>query len=285
MSTTGTNATTPATLTERIVPAGLSRNGDSALSRRIEDCRAQGRPALVGYLPAGFPTVEESAAAAVALGQNGADVIEIGIPYSDPVMDGPVIQAATTKALANGFRVADVFTVVRAVAEQTDAVPVVMTYWNPVLQTGVDEFARRLAEAGGAGIITPDLIPDEASEWFAASEAHGLDRIFLVAPSTTRERMNMTVGAASGFVYAVSVMGVTGTRDQVSSAAEDVVRRAREAGAERVCVGLGVSSREHVLEIGAYADGVIVGTALVRALGEGGPDAVGRLAAHLAGRE
>lgn len=285
MSTTGTNATTPATLTERIVPAGLSRNGDSALSRRIEDCRAQGRPALVGYLPAGFPTVEESVAAAVALGQNGADVIEIGIPYSDPVMDGPVIQAATTKALANGFRVADVFTVVRAVAEQTDAVPVVMTYWNPVLQTGVDEFARRLAEAGGAGIITPDLIPDEASEWFAASEAHGLDRIFLVAPSTTRERMNMTVGAASGFVYAVSVMGVTGTRDQVSSAAEDVVRRAREAGAERVCVGLGVSSREHVLEIGVYADGVIVGTALVRALGEGGPDAVGRLAAHLAGRE
>ena len=285
MSTTGTNATTPATLTERIVPAGLSRNGDSALSRRIEDCRAQGRPALVGYLPAGFPTVEESVAAAVALGQNGADIIEIGIPYSDPVMDGPVIQAATTKALANGFRVADVFTVVRAVAEQTDAVPVVMTYWNPVLQTGVDEFARRLAEAGGAGIITPDLIPDEASEWFAASEAHGLDRIFLVAPSTTRERMNMTVGAASGFVYAVSVMGVTGTRDQVSSAAEDVVRRAREAGAERVCVGLGVSSREHVLEIGAYADGVIVGTALVRTLGEGGPDAVGRLAAHLAGRE
>ena len=285
MSTTGTNATTPATLTERIVPAGLSRNGDSALSRRIEDCRAQGRPALVGYLAAGFPTVEESVAAAVALGQNGADIIEIGIPYSDPVMDGPVIQAATTKALANGFRVADVFTVVRAVAEQTDAVPVVMTYWNPVLQTGVDEFARRLAEAGGAGIITPDLIPDEASEWFAASEAHGLDRIFLVAPSTTRERMNMTVGAASGFVYAVSVMGVTGTRDQVSSAAEDVVRRAREAGAERVCVGLGVSSREHVLEIGAYADGVIVGTALVRALGEGGPDAVGRLAAHLAGRE
>ncbi|WP_068467249.1 tryptophan synthase subunit alpha [Kocuria varians] len=263
----------------------MSRNPDSALSRRIEQCRAQGRPALVGYLPAGYPTVEESVEAAVALGRNGADVIEIGIPYSDPVMDGPVIQAATTAALANGFRVADAFTVVRAVAERTDAVPVVMTYWNPVLQKGVDEFARRLAEAGGAGVITPDLIPDEASEWFAASQEHGLDRIFLVAPSTTRERMDMTVSAASGFVYAVSVMGVTGTRDQVSSAAEDVVARARAAGAERVCVGLGVSSREHVLEIGEYADGVIVGTALVRALGEGGPEAVGRLAAHLAGRE
>ena len=276
---------TPAGLTERIVPRDLTRSADSALSRRIEQCKAEGRPALVGYLPAGYPTVEESAAAAVALGRNGADIIEIGIPYSDPVMDGPVIQAATTQALANGFRVEDAFTVVRAVAEQTDAVPVVMTYWNPVLQAGVDEFARRLKDAGGAGIITPDLIPDEASEWFAASEEHGLDRIFLVAPSTTRERMDMTVSAASGFVYAVSVMGVTGTRDQVSSAAEDVVARAREAGAERVCVGLGVSSREHVLEIGAYADGVIVGTALVRALGEGGPQAVGELAAHLAGRD
>ena len=275
---------TAGSLTGRIVPQNLSRAGDSALSRRIEQCRQQGRPALVGYLPAGYPTVAESVEAAVALGRNGADVIEIGIPYSDPVMDGPVIQAATTESLANGFRVSDVFTVVRAVAEQTDAVPVVMTYWNPVLQTGVDEFARRLSEAGGAGIITPDLIPDEAGEWFAASEEHGLDRIFLVAPSTTRERMDMTVHASSGFVYAVSVMGVTGARDSVSSAAEDVVARARAAGAERVCVGLGVSTREHVLEIGDYADGVIVGTALVRALRDGGPEAVGRLAAELAGR-
>ena len=282
MSTPGTS-TTPG-LSERILPRGLSQREDSALSRRIAQCVAEERPALVGYLPAGYPTLEDSVAAAVALGQNGADVIEIGIPYSDPVMDGPVIQAATAESLDNGFRVADVFTVVRAVAEQTDAVPVVMTYWNPVLQTGVDEFARRLREAGGAGIITPDLIPDEAGEWFAASEEHGLDRIFLVAPSTTRERMDMTVKAASGFVYAVSVMGVTGARDQVSTAAEDVVARARAAGARHVCVGLGVSTREHVLEIGAYADGVIVGTALVRALGEGGPAAVGRLAAQLAGR-
>nr|WP_233542664.1 tryptophan synthase subunit alpha [Kocuria tytonis] len=284
MSTTGAPST-PAGLIARIVPENLSAREDSALSRRIEACRAEGRPALVGYLPAGYPTVEESVAAAVALGRNGADVIEIGIPYSDPVMDGPVIQAATTESLANGFHVSDVFTVVRAVAEQTDAVPVVMTYWNPVLQTGVDEFARRLSAAGGAGIITPDLIPDEAGEWFAASEEHGLDRIFLVAPSTTRERMDMTVHAASGFLYAVSVMGVTGARDRVSSAAEDVVARARAAGAQRVCVGLGVSTREHVLEIGRYADGVIVGTALVRALGEGGPEAVGRLTAQLAGRE
>lgn len=284
MSTIEPTRPAAAGLAQSILPAGLTRNENSRLSARIRECKEQGRPALVGYLPAGFPSVEESVAAAVALGQNGADIIEIGIPYSDPVMDGPVIQNATTVALRQGFRVSDAFAVVRAVAEQTDAVPVVMTYWNPVLQTGVDTFARELAEAGGCGIITPDLIPDEAAEWFEASQKYGLDRIFLVAPSTTKERMAMTVAASSGFVYAVSIMGVTGTRDNVSSAAEDVVARAREAGAENVCVGLGVSNRSHVSEIGAYADGVIVGTALVRALEEGGPEAVGRLAAELAGR-
>ncbi|MEX5268908.1 tryptophan synthase subunit alpha [Kocuria sabuli] len=266
-----------------MLPADLRSNPDSRLAARLAACREQGRPALVGYLPAGFPTVEESVEAAVALGLNGADVIEIGIPYSDPVMDGPVIQHATTTALANGFRVADVFRVVRAVSERTDAVPVVMTYWNPVLQLGVDTFAARLAEAGGAGIITPDLIPDEAADWFAASQAHDLDRIFLAAPSSSRERLDLVVKAASGFVYAVSVMGVTGARDAVSDVAEQLVADTRAAGAQNVCVGLGVSRRAHVEEIGAYADGVIVGTALVKALADGGPEAVGALARELAG--
>ncbi|MCJ8505368.1 tryptophan synthase subunit alpha [Kocuria flava] len=267
------------------MPPGLRPAPDSRLSARLAECRAQGRPALVGYLPAGFPTVEESIEAAVALGANGADVVEIGIPYSDPVMDGPVIQQATTTALAHGFRVADVFRVVRAVAERTDAVPVVMTYWNPVLQMGVDTFAERLAEAGGAGIITPDLVPDEAGEWFEASQRHGLDRIFLVAPSSSRERLDLVAKASSGFVYAVSVMGVTGARERVSDAAEQLVADTRAAGAEHVCVGLGVSRREHVGEIGAYADGVIVGTALVKALGDGGPEAVAALTRELAGRD
>ncbi|MDO5617724.1 MAG: tryptophan synthase subunit alpha [Kocuria sp.] len=257
----------------------------SRLAERIAQCKAEGRTALIGYLPAGFPTVAESIEAAVALGNNGADIIEIGIPYSDPVMDGTVIQNATTTALANGFQVEDVFTVIHAIATRTNAVPIVMTYWNPVLQRGVDNFARELAEAGGAGIITPDLIPDEAADWFAASVEYGLDRIFLVAPSSTRERMELTVKASSGFVYAVSVMGVTGARDAVSDAAQSVVERTRAAGDIAVCVGLGVSRREHVQEIGAYADGVIVGTALVKALADGGPGAVGALAADLAGHQ
>lgn len=247
----------------------------------IDRARADGRASLVGYLPAGFPSVQETIDAGIALARNGADLIEIGIPYSDPVMDGSVIQAATSQALENGFRVQEVFDVVAGITAATDAAVLVMTYWNPVMRMGVDEFARRLAEAGGAGLITPDLIPDEAAEWMAASDKYGLDRVFLVAPSSTPERMKATVEASRGFVYAVSIMGVTGTRNQVSDAAEGVVTAARSAGAERVCVGLGVSTASHVREIGAYADGVIVGTALVAALRDGGPDAVGTLTSEL----
>jgi tryptophan synthase alpha chain len=247
----------------------------------IDKARAEGRAALIGYLPAGFPSVEEAIEAAVALADNGADLIEIGVPYSDPVMDGLVIQEATTKALAGGFRVAQVFDIIAGITRRTDAAVLVMTYWNPVLRMGVDEFSRRLAEAGGAGLITPDLIPDEAAEWFEASDKYGLDRVFLVAPSSTPARMKRTVEASRGFVYAVSIMGVTGARSQVSDAARSVVERAKEAGAERVCVGLGVSTADQAREIAAYSDGVIVGTALVAALRDGGPEAVGTLAAEL----
>ncbi|MCS3491530.1 tryptophan synthase alpha chain [Arthrobacter sp. JUb119] len=253
-------------------------------AQKIAAARAEGRPALIGYLPAGFPDVATSIEAAVALAENGVDVIEIGIPYSDPVMDGSVIQEATVQALANGFKVPQIFDIVRGITERTDVAVMVMTYWNPVLRLGVDEFSRRFAEAGGAGLITPDLVPDEAAEWIQASEKHGLERVFLIAPSSTEARVQRTVDASSGFVYCVSLMGVTGARTEVSSAAQAVVAAAHNAGAENACVGLGVSRREHVEEIGAYADGVIVGTALVAALRDGGVPAVGALAAELSGR-
>lgn len=253
-------------------------------AQKIAAARAEGRPALIGYLPAGFPDVATSIEAAVALAENGVDVIEIGIPYSDPVMDGAVIQEATVQALANGFKVPQIFEIVRGITERTDAAVMVMTYWNPVLRLGVDEFSRRFAEAGGAGLITPDLVPEEADEWLEASQKHGLERVFLIAPSSTEARVQRTVDASSGFVYCVSLMGVTGARSEVSSAAQAVVDAAHAAGAENACVGLGVSRREHVQQIGAYADGVIVGTALVAALRDGGVAAVGKLAAELSGR-
>lgn len=253
-------------------------------AEKIAAARAEGRPALIGYLPAGFPDVPTSIEAAVALAENGVDIIEIGIPYSDPVMDGQVIQEATVQSLANGFKVPQIFDIVRGITERTDVAVMVMTYWNPVLRLGVDEFSRRFAEAGGAGLITPDLVPEEAGEWIEASTKYDLARVFLIAPSSTEQRVQRTVDASSGFIYCVSLMGVTGARSEVSSAAEAVVAAAHSAGAVNACVGLGVSRREHVEEIGAYADGVIVGTALVAALRDGGVPAVGRLAAELSGR-
>ncbi|MEY4396556.1 MAG: hypothetical protein RLZZ40_312, partial [Actinomycetota bacterium] len=154
----------------------------SSVRTAIAEATAAGRGVLVGYLPAGFPTVDESIEAVVALAEGGADIIELGVPYSDPVMDGVVIQRATNEALENGFRVRDVFTIISAVTARVDVPILVMTYWNPIVQYGVERFATDLAAAGGAGLITPDLIPDEAAEWISASDAHGLDRVFLAAP-------------------------------------------------------------------------------------------------------
>ncbi|MFC8921756.1 tryptophan synthase subunit alpha [Cellulosimicrobium sp. NPDC057127] len=247
------------------------RTGAPARSRtadRLAQLREEGRAALVGYLPVGFPTVERSVEAAVALVDSGVDVLELGIPYTDPVMDGPVIQAAAEAALDAGVRVADVFAVVEAVTSRTGGrVPVlVMTYWNPVLRHGVDAFARDLAAAGGAGLITPDLIPDEGRAWIEAADRHGLDRVFLVAPSSTPERLRLTTQASRGFVYAASTMGVTGERTQVGPRAEQLVADTRAAGAPYVCVGLGVSTGTQAAEVARFADGVIVGSAFVRPL-------------------
>lgn len=236
-----------------------------ATSARIDELATEGRAALIGYLPVGYPSVEGTVQAATALVESGVDIIELGLPYTDPVMDGPVIQRAVEHALAGGTRVRDVFTAVEAVAAL--GVPVlVMTYWNPVLRYGVEAFARDLAAAGGAGLITADLIPDEAGEWITAADAHGLDKVFLVAPSSTPERLRLTAAASRGFVYAASTMGVTGVRAEVGSRAEELVAATRAAGGEHVCVGLGVSTAAQAAQVGRYADGVIVGSAFVRPL-------------------
>src|SRR5699024_3282593 len=165
----------------------------------------------------------------------------------------------------------------------THAASVLMSYWKLLDAWGFDNFARRFAEAGGAGLVTPDLVPEEAAAWFEASDKYGLDRIFLTAPSSSDARVKQTVESSRGFVYAVSVMGVTGARNEVSEAAERVVQRAHAAEAPRVCVGLGISEPTHVAEIGTYADSAIVGTTLVTALRDGGPEAVGEITRHLVG--
>lgn len=242
-------------------------------SRVQETIDVQGK-VLIGYLPIGFPTLQDSIDAAIAMVQNGVDILELGVPYSDPVMDGLVIQNATQVALAHGFKLADAFEAVHAVTQAVDAPVLLMTYFNPVFQYGVDRFAADLAAAGGAGLITPDLIPDEAQEWIDAADKHDLDRVFLAAPSSTAERLSSAIAHSRGFVYAVSTMGITGARSDVDKAARSLVERLQEQGAQYVGVGVGISTGTQVREVLQYAQGAIVGSAIVKALTDGGIPAV-----------
>jgi tryptophan synthase alpha chain len=249
--------------------------------------KAEGRAALVGYLPAGFPDVAGGIDAIKAMVAAGVDVVEVGLPYSDPVMDGPTIQAAAQQALEGGVRTRDVLRTVEAVAA-TGTPTVVMTYWNPVERYGVERFASDLQSAGGAGLITPDLTPDSGAEWIHAADAHQLDKIFLVAPSSTDERVAMTAHACRGFVYATAVMGVTGARSTTSDLAGPLVQRTKAVTRLPVGVGLGVSTGAQAAEVATYADGVIVGSAFVRVLLDHADDrpaglrALGRLTEELA---
>jgi tryptophan synthase alpha chain len=256
------------------------------LSAAFSRAEAAGRAALVGYLPAGYPSVGGAVDVLRAMVAAGVDVIEVGLPYSDPLMDGPTIQRAVDAALRTGTTTTDVLRTVESVAT-TGAPTVVMSYWNPVDRYGVDRFARDLASAGGVGVITPDLIPDEADEWLSAARMHGIDTVFLVAPSSSDERIALTVRACRGFVYAASTMGVTGARATVGTAAARLVERTKAATDLPVAVGIGVSTAGQAAEVAGYADGVIVGSAFVRCLldagdGQSGSRAAAELAADLA---
>lgn len=253
----------------------------SAVETTIRARRDAGSGALIGYLPVGFPNLQTSIDAAVALVENGVDVIELGLPYSDPVMDGTVIQKATQAALADGFKLRHGFQALAAITERVSAPVLMMTYWNPVVQFGVEKFAVELKGHGGAGLITPDLIPDEAADWLDVSDRFALDRVFLAAPSSTDARLRQAVEKSRGFTYAVSTMGITGARSDVDAAARSLIGRLRDVGSTSACVGVGITTADHVREVLGYADGAIVGTALVAALAEGGIDQVARTAAAL----
>ncbi len=245
--------------------------------------RKSGRGSLVGYFPVGYPTLDDSVAAAVAMAESGVDVLELGVPYSDPVMDGEMIQRATETARENGFRLADTFKAIDRIRQETDVPILVMTYWNPVLRFGVEKFATGVRDSGGNGLITPDLIPDEGAEWIRASSELDLDRVFLVAPSSSDERISHNSEVSRGFVYAVSTMGITGERQDLDSKARALVGRVRERSSTPTCVGIGVSTAEQVREINTYADGAIVGTAFIRAYETGGLDALRKKVSELAG--
>lgn len=255
---------------------------ESSVAAAIRAAKEQRRGALVGYLPVGFPDLDTSVDAAIAMAKSGADVLELGLPYSDPVMDGVVIQEATQTALSAGFRVSHVFEAVRRVREAVDVPVLVMTYWNPVLQYGVERFAKELAAAGGAGLITPDITPDSADEWLLVSRELGLDRVFLAAPTSADERLELVARSTTGFVYTVSTMGITGERTELDAAASRLTSRLREHGADLCCVGIGISTADQVRSALDYADGAIVGTAFVRALRDGGVERLAEVVADIA---
>ncbi|MFM1779559.1 MAG: hypothetical protein RIS51_704 [Actinomycetota bacterium] len=247
----------------------------SLTARKFEANQNAGKSTLIGYFPIGYPTLQASIDAAIAMCQNGVDVLELGVPYSDPVMDGLVIQEATGEALANGFKLSQVFEAVSAVTKAVDTPVLVMTYWNPVMQYGVERFAKDLKESGGAGLITPDLIPDEANDWLRVSDQFDLDRVFLATPTSSADRMQRACELSRGFVYSVSTMGITGTRESVDDLAKKVVAAVRDTNTQQnTAVGIGISTSDQVLEVNSYADGAIVGSAFVRAYQNGGLSAL-----------
>ncbi len=251
----------------------------SKLHDVFANAKAQNRAALIAYLPAGYPTKAGAIECIAAMVRGGVDIVEIGLPYSDPVMDGPTIQAAVDKSLKNGTKISDVIDTAKAVADL--GVPaLVMSYWNPIEANGVEKFSNALATAGGVGVITPDLTPEEATEWIAATE-NKLDRVFLVALSSTNERIAKVCAATTGFIYAGAVMGVTGARETVLDSVKDLVAKTRTQTQLPIAVGLGVSTPAQAKEIAQYADGVIVGSAFVSAIEQGGPAAAEKLAQEL----
>ncbi|MFF3653396.1 tryptophan synthase subunit alpha [Streptomyces sp. NPDC002181] len=244
----------------------MSTGNIQLLSDTLAKAKSEDRAALVAYLPAGFPTVDGAIEAVKAVIAGGADIVEVGLPHSDPVLDGAIIQTADDIALRGGVKIADVLRTVREAHTATGAPVLVMTYWNPIDRYGVERFATELAEAGGAGCILPDLPVQESALWREHADKHGLATIFVVAPSSKNERLATITAAGSGFVYAASLMGVTGTRETVGNQAQELVRRTRATSDLPVCVGLGVSNAVQAKEVAAFADGVIVGSAFVKLL-------------------
>ena len=231
----------------------------------------KGKPNLIGYFPLGFPNLDASIEACIEMCKSGIDVLELGIPYSDPVMDGIEIQEATELALQNGFKLSQTFDALKRITSAVDTPVLVMSYWNPVLQFGVEKFASGLKDAGGAGLITPDLIPDEASEWLEIAEQLDLDRVFLATPSSSSSRVDTASEVSRGFTYAVSTMGITGERAELDQLARKVVKKIRDSGTSQLAaVGIGISTAEQVREVNSYADAAIVGSAFVRAYSRGG---------------
>jgi tryptophan synthase alpha chain len=253
------------------------------LTQKLETLRAQGRRALVPYIMVGDPDLEATERLVHILVASGADAVELGIPFSDPIADGPVNQRAGLRALAQGVGVGTALRLVRRLRERTDVPLLFMTYYNLILQYGLADFCADAARAGLDGLILADLPPDEATDLITAARQSGLATVFLVAPTSTDDRIRAVAAATTGFIYCVSRTGVTGVRDELPEGLHDLLKRIKAQTSTPVCVGFGISRADQVREVAHIADGVIVGSALVKAI-EDAPaalDTVGSLLREL----
>jgi tryptophan synthase alpha chain len=235
----------------------------SRIREAFKNLRAEGRRGFIPFITAGDPDLEATRGLIVELARAGATVIELGVPFSDPVADGPTIQRASERALRNGVGLNDVLATLSDARRETDVPVVLFSYFNPLLRFGVEWLAAESRRAGVDGILATDLIPEESADFNAKLTGHGLDQIFLVAPTTSDARLKMIAERASGFIYAVSRAGVTGAREDLSAEAERLVERVRAVSNLPVAVGFGISTREQVADVWRYADAAVVGSALV----------------------
>jgi tryptophan synthase alpha chain len=257
--------------------------GAERLEAHLAAVKAEGRAALVAYGVAGYPDRATSLAAFEAMAAAGADVLEVGPPFSDPLIDGPVIQRAVTAALDAGIRMDEVLELCRELTAAVEIPVVLLVYYNLVHHRGLADFAKAMADAGVTGAVVPDLPPEEAAEWVSAAGAAGVAPIFLAAPTSTDARLAALAAGGRGFVYAQASLGVTGLRASLAAGVDDLVGRVRAHTERPVCVGIGVSNAAQAATVAGFADGVVVGTALVARLGEAGVDGVAALTAELAG--
>lgn len=246
----------------------MSRIADTFASLKQENRRG-----FIPFITAGDPDLKTTGELIVELARVGATVIELGIPFTDPMADGPVIQRASERALRHDFGISDVLQIVSDARKETDVPIILFSYFNPLLQFGIEKLARQAKGAGIDGILVTDLVPEEANDFASALRANDLDMIFLVAPTSTDERLKMVAERASGFIYAVSRAGITGARDEMSAEAEKLVRRMRKFSDLPVAVGFGISTPEHVADVWRYADAAVVGSAIVAEIERGGPSA------------
>jgi tryptophan synthase alpha chain len=245
----------------------------TAISSCFKNLSHQGECAFIPFITAGDPDLETTAKALLALDANGADIIELGVPYSDPLADGPVIQAAATRALEKGTKLEAVLSMVKVVVPQLKAPIILFTYYNPILNRGVDNFLRLIADAGVAGLIVPDLPLEESASLLERSAAMGIDVILLIAPTSSKERIETIARASQGFIYLVSVTGVTGMRSQMEVGVSDLIKQIRNVTDKPVGVGFGISEVSQALQLREWgADAVIVGSAIVKRLAEGTPE-------------